>query len=203
MSKNWALFRRFDIADEKTGEVYLRRWYLVATPWFSVLLHQIRTPDKDRDLHDHPWSFVSLVLWGGYDELIRPGADWPGSEWSQYGVRRGRLSIAYRGATCAHRIVSLHRSPTWTLVLTGRRRREWGFYTRSGWVDWRTYLGLAAAMLVLLSSCCGPRPSEASTWSLIAPEYVRYVEADPNLTRDQKDDRLLTVETWRVRAGAK
>lgn len=174
MSKNWALLRRFDIADEKTGEVYLRRWYVVATPWFSVLLHKICTPDKDRDLHDHPWSFWSLVLWGGYEEVL--------------GER-------------AHRIYMLDRSPTWTLVLTGRRRREWGFHTAAGWVDWRTYLGLAAALMVLVG-CCGPRPSEASTWNMIAPEYVRYVEADPNLTRDQKDDRLLMVETWRVRAGA-
>ena len=144
MTKRWAFFSRFDIRDGQTGELYLRRWRIVQTPWFAIYLHKIATPDKDRDLHDHPWPFLSLVLRGGYDELLRTRAYWPHTPPTQRGVRRGWLSIAFRRATDAHRIVSLHRTPTWTLVLTGRRRRSWGFYTERGFIDWREYLGLGA-----------------------------------------------------------
>jgi hypothetical protein len=136
---------RFDINDPKTGELYLRRWRIVQTPWFSLFLHKIATPDKDRDLHDHPWPFLSLVLRGGYDERLAIDA----AEAAINGyrpltevARRGWLSIGLRRATTAHRITRLHRTPTWTLVLTGPRRRSWGFYTESGYVDWKRYLGV-------------------------------------------------------------
>lgn len=132
MSIHWALLERFDIRDEGTGELYLRRWRIVQTPWFGLYLHKIASRDKDRDPHDHPWSFVSLVLRGGYDEY-RPGIGI---------MARGWLSLAFRRANDAHTILRLHRTPTWTLVAVGRRKRIWGFHTRTGWVDWRRYLGL-------------------------------------------------------------
>jgi hypothetical protein len=145
MTRAWAFCSRFDILDEKTGDLYLRRWRIVQTPWFSIYLHKIASPDKDRDLHDHPWPFASLVLRGGYDERI--GVDTADAAIAQrpphtQTVRRGWLSLAFRRATDAHRIVRLHRTPTWTLVLTGPRRRSWGFYTDRGYVPWTTYLGL-------------------------------------------------------------
>lgn len=28
----------------------------------------------------------------------------------------------------------------WTIVWTGKKRREWGFLTKSGWVPWREFL---------------------------------------------------------------
>jgi len=36
---------------------------------FGVYLHCIDTPDPGVDLHDHPWWFGSLVLYGGYTEV--------------------------------------------------------------------------------------------------------------------------------------
>lgn len=149
MTKAWAFMSRFDICDPQTGELYLRRWRIVQTPWFAIYLHKIATPDKDRDLHDHPWPFVSMVLRGGYDEVMDTAAHYfpmmnhaLGRQELLRTVRRGWLSIAFRRATDAHRIVRLHRTPTWTLVLTGPRRRSWGFYTEQGFVDWKEYLGV-------------------------------------------------------------
>jgi len=142
MTSRWAFMSRFDIDDPVTGELYLRRWRIVQTPWFAVYLHKIATPDKDRDLHDHPWSFLSLILRGGYDEerlVYDNGLD--GDMCSKM-FRRGWLSLGWRRATDAHRITRLHRTPTWTLVLTGPRRRSWGFYTDAGYRDWKTYLGV-------------------------------------------------------------
>lgn len=144
-SPQWAFFSRFDILDERTGELYLRRWRIVQTPWFGIYLHKIATPDKDRDLHDHPWPFLSIVLRGGYDERI--GVDTTEAAIAERPphtvmVRRRWLSAAFRRSTDAHRITRLHRTPTWTLVLVGPRRRSWGFYTADGYVDWKTYLGV-------------------------------------------------------------
>ena len=145
MTTRWAFMRRFDILDADGG-LYLRRWRIVQTPWFAIYLHKIARSDKDRDLHDHPWSFVSLILRGGYDEVLDGAASWfptTANAWAKP-VRRRWLSLSFRRATDAHRILRLHRTPTWTLVLTGPRRRDWGFYIDGkGFVDWRTYLGVA------------------------------------------------------------
>lgn len=115
------------------GDPYMDRWVL-GTPWFEIRLHHILRSDEDRDLHDHPWPFVSLILSGGYWEY-RPSREpfcGVNRQW------RRPWSIAYRRAEDAHRL-KLTR-PVWTLVFTGPRRRAWGFYTRRGWVHWRDYV---------------------------------------------------------------
>ncbi|MDP9167457.1 MAG: hypothetical protein M3O32_15575 [Actinomycetota bacterium] len=53
-------------------------------------------------------------------------------------VRHGRGSFRRFPDAAAHRIHSL-RPRTVTLVLVGRRRSSWSFWTHSGPVDWRDY----------------------------------------------------------------
>ena len=115
----WAFMKARDIGDGQT--VYLRRIYLIATPWFSILLHRIYRPDKQRDLHDHPWNFLSLILRGEYTETI-------GDAWRQCMVARRWFN--WKRAEDRHSITHTSRSPVWTLVFTGRRRRKWGFWVR-------------------------------------------------------------------------
>lgn len=43
---------------------YLSRWCLAATRWGNLYLHKFHRSDYD-DMHDHPWWFLSLVLWRG------------------------------------------------------------------------------------------------------------------------------------------
>lgn len=50
---------------------------------------------------------------------------------------RPRFSILWRPAEWQHRLELVR--PTWTLVVRFRRRREWGFITPAGWLDWRAY----------------------------------------------------------------
>jgi hypothetical protein len=131
------------------GEVYLDRLRIVQTPWFGVYLHRLDVPDPGVDLHDHPWTFASVILRGGYDEEVCDTDDaedcarwaerWPGTctrgftrSWTARSVHRLLL-------TECHRITRLHRSPTWTLIITGPRRRSWGFYQPEGFVDHRDY----------------------------------------------------------------
>lgn len=132
------------------GSLYMARFWLVRTRWFSARLHHIATPDLDRHLHDHPWTFVSVVLRGGYTEA-RPLTvdpcfmDFPGAPEIEMSRLRFRSagSVALRRATDRHRIVQI-RPSTWTLVILGPKRQWWGFYTRQGKVHWRDYATLHA-----------------------------------------------------------
>lgn len=110
---------------------YLLRWYLLPrNRFFNLYLHKFMRDDDDRALHDHPWWFVSLMLKGNYRELTDAGIE-----------IRTAPSVAYRTATHRHRIVLDRRCdgslvPCWTLVLTGAKKRLWGFYCPKGFVPW-------------------------------------------------------------------
>lgn len=105
------------------GDPYLIRWKLLRTPWFSIYLHHILR----REMHDHPWNFMTLIMTGGYTEHTLKGSRFHPSG-----------SLLYRPTPWAHRL-ELKR-PVWTLVFVGPRKREWGFHTQSGWVPWRMFL---------------------------------------------------------------
>jgi hypothetical protein len=101
-------------------------------------------PDADKDPHDHPWDFISWVMWGGYDEEIWPN-DIKGPrppELVPSVFHRAVGTIARRLGTHMHRVVKLPRGEAWTFVITNDRYRSWGFWTPEGWVYWRTYMGL-------------------------------------------------------------
>lgn len=138
----------FDIHD-KDGTLYMRRWWLLPRwcldfdpergypmpkAWmpFSIRLHHIVRPDADRDLHDHPFNFRSLVLEGMYYELGTSG-------WH----RRVEAGTTYRApATRWHRIDGVSDGGAWTLFVMGRRINDWGFLVNGRKVPWREYLGV-------------------------------------------------------------
>jgi len=103
---------------------------IIETPWGSLRLHHIRRPDRGRHHHDHPFDFVSVLLTGGYVEERNP--------WDV--VRAARLpgSVAFRRAEDLHTISAVLPG-TWTFVVAGPRRREWGFATPRRWIGWRDY----------------------------------------------------------------
>lgn len=137
VSPRWAFLEGLDIGTD--GDPYLDRLRIVQTPWFGVYLHHIHRPDRDRHPHDHPWFFASLVLAGSYEESV-----WPDKR-STAGVlvrRRRRFSAAALGRDAAH-IITTVKGPLWTLVLTGPRRAEWGFWVQGEFVPWRKYIAPA------------------------------------------------------------
>jgi hypothetical protein len=97
--------------------VYVRRWYL-ETPYFSVRLHHWLHSDDNRAFHDHPWWFITLILKGSYTDLnpIRSERMTPGK-------------VAYRPALHQH-TAQIDPGGCWTLLLTGPKIRQWGFYVR-------------------------------------------------------------------------
>lgn len=128
-------------------DLYLTRYHIVRTPWFGVYIHVIHRPDRDRFLHDHPWSFSSVVLRGGYQEETRRNLDsFTIKKTHKAGsFHRMRLKDGY------HSIRTLLRVPTWTLVFRGKRVKDWGYLTPNGWVDHAT-VGREEQMRMLLES---------------------------------------------------
>lgn len=118
------------------GRLFLNRWGLCHERIGGFYLHHIAGPDPGMDLHDHPWSFVSIVLRGGYTELrARVFSDVHDPPVTS---ARRRWSVKFTGLLDAHRI-TLAAPGTWTLVLRGPTRRVWGFYPPDGRVEWTAY----------------------------------------------------------------
>jgi hypothetical protein len=141
------LFKQEDIGENAT--LYMRRWriagYNATLPTIfgrNLMLHKMVRPDGDPDPHDHPWDFWSLVVWGGYVEHVynmvakevhREPRHFP------WHVHRKLLALDFRDATHMHRVHTLFKGVSWTLVMTSGRQREWGFWTDKGWVHWKQY----------------------------------------------------------------
>lgn len=141
--RQWGSFFRFDICDEDTGSLYLRRFVLARTPIGSIYLHHIVRSDRDRCLHDHPWNSLIVVLWGGYKEELPEGR-----------VRRNPGSIRLMPAETKHRVVLWNQAvigddgrlqvlgpiPAWTLCCVGKKVRSWGFWRKGSFIPWREFL---------------------------------------------------------------
>lgn len=128
----WALWRPFVIAHD--GVPYLSRRIVIRTPFGSIYHHRIHRPDQDRHLHNHPWTFVSIVLSGGYTEVSQKRHQ------PNRTSRHARRFNVKRYGVDYHRIAHVHPN-TRTLVFCGPRRGGWGFLTKSGHTPWREYLG--------------------------------------------------------------
>lgn len=116
------------------GTLYLRRFTLLKLFGWKLLLHRIARPDYSRELHDHPWSFITVVLRGGYVEQVE-SLD---GEWAQFRANRpGR--VRFNRLPFPHRVTELINGDSWSLVIHGPDRREWGFYTDCGWMPWQQY----------------------------------------------------------------
>ena len=100
------------------------------------------TADDDRHMHDHPFSFLSIILVGYYVEA-RPRFPIPVFKPSGrehfYIVVRKSWSVAYRRTTDRHIIVQVPPEGVWTLVFMSPKRQEWGFHTPSGKVHHSKY----------------------------------------------------------------
>lgn len=131
----WALWRWFDIW--KDGRIYLTRLTLFRCPLFQVMLHWIKQPDQDRGLHDHPWSFFSIILHGEYYETEAQVCSFDGrfqreTRDGQFWLKDLRTRFVrlfnWKGLNKAHKITRIDPRGVVTLVFTGPKRKSWGFY---------------------------------------------------------------------------
>ncbi len=106
---------------------YLTRYYLFRKPvWWmpSIYLHCFHSSDQDLELHSHPWGFsVSLILSGSYKEEY-----FDGDEIKTRIMKPGMLNFI--SADKYHR-VDLIDDEVWTLFISGRKMKNWGFIDRN------------------------------------------------------------------------
>lgn len=140
---------------EPDGTVYMIRYFIwkpkdPTNTKSRIYLHHFIRSDHDRALHDHPWNFESLILWGGYYEIadrrqipafemIPSGgiAKWQPLLYND-GQRRENhymrwfppLSRISRKAGWRHKVILPEGKKAWTIVKVCGKVREWGF-----WID--------------------------------------------------------------------
>lgn len=145
-------------SDLISGDSYLLRWYV--TPWktwslrhpvrrdtsldvgtyapLNVYLHRIECSDDDRALHDRPWFSLSVILKGGYDEVVPVDRADPAGEAPR--LRRIPGDVTLRRPSSAHRL-ELIEGYCVSLFLMGPKFRIWGFCCRWGWRPGQDFVG--------------------------------------------------------------
>lgn len=155
------------------GSAYMLRWWLFGAsrkpdrfgnkqprrPFgYSFYVHCFLRSDDDRALHDHPWNYASLILFGTYDEVLAGHTQ----RYSAGTLRFGKAETAHRIQLVTQDYEGYHedmaliekmpwmqmtpkRLPTeerivWTLFMCGKWRRDWGFHCPRGWVWWREFV---------------------------------------------------------------
>lgn len=93
---------------------------------FNIVLHKICQSDP-ADLHDHPYDYFTIILWGGYWEETDKGIYW-----------RGPGYFSFRRAEDYHRLIV--KKPCWTLFTHFKCRRPWGFLFKNKWMDHKEYI---------------------------------------------------------------
>jgi hypothetical protein len=111
---------------------YMERYWLIhyRNPLgLALRVHHILRSDE-RDFHNHPWSYLTLILRGGYFEVTPERRDG-----AVVGERRrwyGPGSLLWRRAGWYHRLEIPPGQTAWTLFGTGRMRRHWAFLEPDG-----------------------------------------------------------------------
>ena len=134
---NFLKDRKRVIKDRNTNKPYLIRYYLFLKDRknfpFNITLHKVLKSDE-ATLHDHPWSYGTLILKGGYYEHTPKGKFW-----------RGPGHFRHRKATDLHWLeLSKDKDgneiPCWSLFFMGKKVQSWGFKVKGNWVSHKRYL---------------------------------------------------------------
>jgi len=108
---------------------YLERWII----WCGITLrlHRFLASDEDRAVHDHPWWFVT-VPFASYGEFVEVNGE-------EVYRTVAPFRPHFRAANFRHR-VEISSAPAWTLVMTGPKSNEWGFWLNDQFIhnsDWQ------------------------------------------------------------------
>jgi len=117
---------------DKNGKLYFKRWRLFSLPNHHVEIHKFWQAaddpryDKDKDPHNHPHEFWSLILWGGYLESYAKHMDYD----PVLRVRRVS-SLEFVNKEYFHYVVTLIQTTCVTLILKKKERDDnWGYLVR-------------------------------------------------------------------------
>ena len=98
--------------DYNKAEPFMVRYYLLfrkRPKWFpfNILVHQLLKSDLG-DLHDHYWSYITIILRGGYWETTEKGTFW-----------RGPGYIGFRKGSDRYSLKIPEGKSAWTLLFVG------------------------------------------------------------------------------------
>lgn len=121
---------------------YLIRTTLFSCPLFSIKIHKALMSDPG-DLHDHPWNYLSIILWGGYyEETIatksillfvnnNPPIDLTKNRQIIKWYKPG--SFLFRKGNIPHKLIIPEGKHSISLIFTTRKWRDWGFIKDGRW----------------------------------------------------------------------
>ena len=143
------IFNKWDWIMDKTGhkriirdrvddDDYLVRYYIFMKDRaqsfpFNIFIHKFLKSDPD-DLHDHPWGFFTLILYGGYWEYTTEGKFW-----------RAPGYFNKVDSSWTHRVELKKNTPCWTLFIPFQNNRKWGFYKNDEWIESDQYFAMRRA----------------------------------------------------------
>lgn len=125
---------------------YLVRYLVINTKYFCFYIHRFLRSDHDGP-HDHPWSFFTYVIDGGYtEEQYKPNIIYKPeyryieqvkgkTDFIIENNRRKPGSLAFKSCKDVHKVVldkeytikELNKAPL-TMCFIGPRQRDWGFW---------------------------------------------------------------------------
>lgn len=135
---NWIVDRLIASAKKRPFnhlEGYMERYWLLPPSWlpFDIRIHKILRSDNDRHMHDHPWSSISWILRGEYEEEM-PRVQWQDPILDPYLTFKRIMSagcIAIRKATDRHKL-TLRNGPVYSMFIMFKYQQKWGFYAPGG-----------------------------------------------------------------------
>jgi len=150
------LGRRRVITERDSDVPYLIRYYVFLKDRkrfpFNITLHKVLQSDEPT-LHDHPWSYATLILKGGYWENI-PLFSSEGKVVGSTRVWRGPGHFRIRKPKDLHWLeldqdADGQEIPCWSLFFMGRKQNDWGFmkwaqFEGYRWVSNSQYLARGA-----------------------------------------------------------
>ena len=130
------------IMDRQDNEPYLERYYVFLKDRkqfpFNIFIHKFLKGDPDEP-HDHPWSYFTLILWGGYYEYV-PYFNESGKLVNELKRWRGPGHFRFCQPESYHRIELKPGVTAWTMFIPGRQQRNWGFWVDDQWIPQEQYL---------------------------------------------------------------
>jgi hypothetical protein len=126
--------REPDMTISPDGKPYLYRWHILPrSQEVNVYFHVQVGDDPREELHDHPWDNTSVILAGGYEEILDPKPDPFRKPLNPMKFVRSKGDVIFRRSSWAHRLLMAGHPYTMTLFSTGPKIRDWGYWFPDGW----------------------------------------------------------------------
>lgn len=95
---------------------YLERYTILKIGRLHIRLHRIKRSDITPFQHTHPFSYISIILRGGYTDRVRTKC-----------YTHGIGSVIFRKSSTPHRIVDVEHGTTTLFITWLTKDRKWKF----------------------------------------------------------------------------